>query len=1761
MSPSNSKLSPNHKTTSCIKNGKRSFLRTSENNVTDDFYYKRKKSTKHSQVEINNAVLTAPNGYIMTRNKLKKQLTSIDNSELVETSVIENKCPKIDNIRNKSEKAIKNRKPSNKSHSNKLRLGFVFNNDISSPYYGKRLDTNHKKSTPSLFESDSDPEIDYFQIKDSIESEAEEISTCISYPDDMLCTAFDKNVEMRTYFNKKSYPINNKSNIPSLNTFEKINQKPSRSFYNHVKMVHDSNPCNSISQNNSKTKKSLKVTDPTSSACVQTNTEDDDVIIVTESFIRQLKDEDEIIKTESQGEIRTKELFYDNNTNKPNDSDIKQHKDNEVASKISSDFEVNQMNMCTIDTNIDNICDINFKLSTCSNSLLKQDMDVIDEFLKFSPSLSPSPFKTTNVVENSLMSIFDVPKESIVESYANINNSLIIDSNSNISTTISEDMMELSNLQTFEFRDSNSDQSIENHPKSENKSTCHLSPDQIEPDQYFHTVINDEIKIKKTESFNNKRSYNCLLKNNILSPSYDSYSKKYNNSKCYCKNFASFNNDDNKIFTSKIKHFAFNNNAKKNRQKILRKKHLEANILNMLINKEHKNIIQSGEHKPIFNSILIDKKYEKCIESKENDHIAPSVLSILKDVYVGVEYLTENCDYNTTHKLPEPLTNKKDIKFNIQASNIKPLDIMRTFKNDNDSTSNNTSQNKPNNLKLCDEKYNNFNKNKIIDNVPMSNITTIQKSVNFKPCDKNYFNFSKNKIIDDSKTNIPKNKKTVNIKPCDGIVVNLNKILDNVSTSNTKQVNLEPYHQSHVNFNKNYISDNASTSNNKPNNLKPCEYSDVNLDKLKIIDHASTSKCITKNKPFNPKSCNQSYINYNKNKITNSASMLNSTTKNKSINPESCEDHFVNLNKSLIIDNVSTSNNKSINLETCDQSYVNFNKNKISDSASILNSITKNKPINLQPYEENCFIFNKNVIIDNVSTSNSISVNLEPCDQSYINFNKNEINYPIINSIEKNDFNSDIVCNSYVGSTEIDTKSKIKVEDDFIYDTTTIKYNFESEKNPVLEIKPFEICHLSDSTIIINENNDSEKEFKIVEKYNDNESENILSLAKIKTNHELTQTKITNVLKDEHKPALAIIESEKEINISTLLIEPPQYKNLFDSSDTISSKANQICPMLPHISENNAPVNNLFDLPVEDILFSLNNNSSDDDDDDNRLLIEDNEPNHDDNINKNSTCIFKLADSSKDERTINCLSSAASIKNFTTEIEFCENKLINQKKKQSSKINLIENKKVSNPILPKESSVISNNNCDNTEFKEQKKSLDDCMSFEMCNEFYKIKSLQKNIVSKNESLPEYIQDILKEVYVDELFVSTCQHMVDLYNEDDQLKNDVFIQTDGCRKILSKKLVHDIKNTNNVKSNMKIRIHLREFILSNKPLDKILESKEFRNLRFFSEEEIARENYDQLNNEEKNKILASTNLNITCPKIMMLTSITLALVKMLRSDTLIDFILNVIRRNVLKKHMNTAHTIDDQLIKQVVYFVDICVRLRLLKTLQIFIFDSMTQLLSAAMSFLIAKKKLYSEETVGCDIFQRELINLLSCHFNYTFSIDMPTNFIQHIHKPDFFVSVVMFLKCSDPKDLVEFIVNCLFPMIDNYLNTQQNEVYAIQTMESINMAIKPFKITCNTTVATYLKKCKDPINGFKKNGKEHVYNTIYNNYKILQNKFIEYLNDSRPRSQYFEELLISIILVLGSVDYLTSCICLMQWKPKLNCLPSYLKKLSCLNRL
>lgn len=74
------------------------------------------------------------------------------------------------------------------------------------------------------------------------------------------------------------------------------------------------------------------------------------------------------------------------------------------------------------------------------------------------------------------------------------------------------------------------DQSIENHSNSEKNITCHLSQGQIEPNPYFHTVIKDEIK-NKSNYYNSKGRYNCLLKNDNLSSTNDSYSNK--NGKTY----------------------------------------------------------------------------------------------------------------------------------------------------------------------------------------------------------------------------------------------------------------------------------------------------------------------------------------------------------------------------------------------------------------------------------------------------------------------------------------------------------------------------------------------------------------------------------------------------------------------------------------------------------------------------------------------------------------------------------------------------------------------------------------------------------------------------------------------------------------------------------------------------------------------------------------------------------------------------------------------------------------------------------------------------------------------------------------------------------------------------------------------------------------------------------------------------------------------------------------------------------------------------
>lgn len=120
--------------------------------------------------------------------------------------------------------------------------------------------------------------------------------------------------------------------------------------------------------------------------------------------------------------------------------------------------------------------------------------------------------------------------------------------------------------------------------------------------------------------------------------------------KCSCEIFYSFNKDTNKILNSKIKHFAFNINAKKVRQKLLDKKNLEASLLKLLISNGmtynlKMNTVQSKNHVSILNSSPSNSKHEKCVNLEKNDHIEPKILNILKDVYVGVDFLS-GCDYN-----------------------------------------------------------------------------------------------------------------------------------------------------------------------------------------------------------------------------------------------------------------------------------------------------------------------------------------------------------------------------------------------------------------------------------------------------------------------------------------------------------------------------------------------------------------------------------------------------------------------------------------------------------------------------------------------------------------------------------------------------------------------------------------------------------------------------------------------------------------------------------------------------------------------------------------------------------------------------------------------------------------------------------------------------------------------------------------------------------------------------------------------------------
>jgi hypothetical protein len=85
------------------------------------------------------------------------------------------------------------------------------------------------------------------------------------------------------------------------------------------------------------------------------------------------------------------------------------------------------------------------------------------------------------------------------------------------------------------------------------------------------------------------------------------------------------------------------------------------------------------------------------------------------------------------------------------------------------------------------------------------------------------------------------------------------------------------------------------------------------------------------------------------------------------------------------------------------------------------------------------------------------------------------------------------------------------------------------------------------------------------------------------------------------------------------------------------------------------------------------------------------------------------------------------------------------------------------PILFNKETDLSNNKSENLHaLKEENNYLGNCMfmTIEMCDDFYKNKLLNNNTTNTNTFFSKEIKDILKEMYVDEMFISLCQHMVE-----------------------------------------------------------------------------------------------------------------------------------------------------------------------------------------------------------------------------------------------------------------------------------------------------------------------------------------------------------------------------------------------------------------
>lgn len=61
----------------------------------------------------------------------------------------------------------------------------------------------------------------------------------------------------------------------------------------------------------------------------------------------------------------------------------------------------------------------------------------------------------------------------------------------------------------------------------------------------------------------------------------------------------------------------------------------------------------------------------------------------------------------------------------------------------------------------------------------------------------------------------------------------------------------------------------------------------------------------------------------------------------------------------------------------------------------------------------------------------------------------------------------------------------------------------------------------------------------------------------------------------------------------------------------------------------------------------------------------------------------------------------------------------------------------------------------------------------------------------------------------------------------------------------------------------------------------------------------------------------------------------------------------------------------------------------------------------AISYLIAKRKSYKiNATFDHNIYQQELINLLSFYYNDSFTVDFPIDLIKHRHKPGLLIDII-----------------------------------------------------------------------------------------------------------------------------------------------------------